>query len=206
MTEHGLSEEERARLGVAGFSAPVTVAVSREAASMRLLFLRRQGGNTWAAILAGFAAVAAGALNAFDESFGWIITVALPFAAGLLALGPWLEIRMMRRHEPVRWAARRLAVLAVTADPEQADDEAFRALVRYAGWAARLESPRSVLRYLARRMIEEETGSDPRNPAPNRTLTVDQSQLSDTIWFGLAVLAVLAIIGLVMVRAAMGDL
>jgi hypothetical protein len=108
---------------------------------------------------------------------------------------------MMRQHEPVRWAARRLAVLAVVAKEDATDDEPWRSLTRFSRLAARLESPRSVLRYLAREMIEEETGVNPRNPAPNRTLTVDQAQLSDTIWRAIAVVSVLALIALLALRA-----
>jgi hypothetical protein len=204
MSESGLSEEEEAKLRLAGFSAPVTAAVSREAASMHFLFLRRQSVNLWAGVAGGLAAVVAGAANIFGEGFAWLVSVVVPALGGLLALGPWLEIRMMRQHEPVRWAARRLAVLAVTADPEDREGDNWRSLTRFARWAARLESPRSVLRYLAREMIEEETGINPRNPAPNRTLTVDQAQLSDTILRAVAVVSVLVIIALLAARILMG--
>lgn len=204
MQEGGLSEEEEAKLRAAGFSAPVTAAVSREAATMRFLFLRRQSSNLWVGIAGGLAAVIAGAANIFGEGFAWLISVGIPLLGGVVVVAPWLETRMMRQHEPVRWAARRLAVLAVVAKEDATDDEPWRSLTRFARLAARLESPRSVLRYLAREMIEEETGVNPRNPAPNRTLTVDQAQLADTVWRVVAVVSVLVIIALLAARILVG--
>lgn len=206
MAGHGLSEEERGRLSTAGFSMPVVMAISREAATMRLLALRRQSGTLWSAIAAGLAVVIAGVLNIFEEGFGWVATIGIPVAASLIALGPWLEVRMMRQHEPVRWAARRLAVLAVTAKPDGAGNADWRDLLRHAGRVQNLENPRSVFRHLARAMIEDDTGINPRNPAPNRTLTVDQAQLADTVWAALAILALLALIGFTIARALIGGL
>ncbi len=204
MVSGGLNEKELAKLQSAGFSARFIEAVSDEAATMRLLALRRQSGNALAGIAAAFGALVLGALQIFGDDLGWLATTLIPILGVLLAAAPWLEVRLMRRHEPVRWAARRLAVLAVTANPESGGDEAWKALVRHALRVHRFESPRSALHHLAREMVREETGRDPRNPAPNRTMTVDQAQLSDTIWRAVAAVAALALLALLAARVLLG--
>ena len=204
MISNGLNDAEQAKLQAAGFSARLIKAVTDEAATMRLLALRRQSGSVWTGIAAAFGAIVLGVLQIFGDSLGWLVTTLIPLLGGALAAAPWLEVRMMRQHEPVRWAARRLAVLAVTANPDNGGDDAWKGLVRHALQTNQLDSPRSALRHLARDMIREETGTDPRNPAPNRTMTVDQSQLSDTLWRAVAAIAALTLIALLAVRVFLG--
>lgn len=204
MASGGLNEAEQAKMRAAGFNPRLIEAVSDEAATMRLLALRRQSGSAWAGLAAIVGAGGLGFLQIFGDELGWIATALIPLLGVLLAAAPWLEVHLMRRHEPVRWAARRLAVLAVTANPEEGGDEAWKRLVVHALRVTRFESPRTALHHLAREMIREDTGTDPRNPAPDRTMTVDQSQLSDTILLVVAVIAALALIALLAARIILG--
>ena len=238
MAFSGLTEAEQGRLHAAGFHPRFVEVVADEAATMRLLWLRRLRGSGLAAGVAVVAGVAAGAVQVLDGALFWIATVLVSFLGALIGLAPWLEVRLLRQHEPVRWAARRLALLAVSATDEDENDDASAEaetaaaeeslddessnsddfwtrlqkeltdeeddaasnLQVYAERAARFDNPYSALRHLAREMMRKATGTDPRNPAPNRTMTVDQAQLSDTVWRAVAMIAVLTIIALLAAR------
>jgi uncharacterized membrane protein YhaH (DUF805 family) len=125
--------------------------VADEAQTMRWLFVLRLGGTVLTGVIGFVVAVGAGALSAGDGRHYDVLTVALPVVLGLVVLFPTLEMQAMRRYEPVRWAARRLAILAVQADPDQgeAGDEAWRELQRLVAESAGYDHPRSALRHIA---------------------------------------------------------
>ncbi|XBQ17093.1 MAG: hypothetical protein ABL308_04255 [Oceanicaulis sp.] len=125
----GLKPAETARLSAAGFPPRHVAAIAGEAATMRFLFLARQNAS---AILGGavaiFGGLGTGALGAIFGDFGWALTTLLAMAGGVVAFAPQIEAEAMRRHHKVRWAGRRIAVLAVKAETPQeqaaAEDEA----------------------------------------------------------------------------------
>ena len=146
----GLNETERARLEAAGFDAAISAAVADEAATMRFLWLRRSGFNaiTGIAGAAGAAAVA----NVFAEDFGplgvWL-PIALPLIAAALGLAPWWEIEQLKSTDRTRWAARKLAALAVAADPDDETDDEWVDLQSLAAAGADARSTPEALRAVA---------------------------------------------------------
>ena len=156
----GLNETERARLDAAGFDAALASAVADEAETMRFLWLRRSGFNaiTGIAGAAGAAAVA----NVFSGEFGplgaWL-PVLLPLIAAALGVAPWWEIQRVKSVSRTRWAARRLAALAVAADPDDEADEDWIALQRLAEAASGAPSTYEALAAVADRLDAGEAGA-----------------------------------------------
>ena len=156
----GLNETERARLDAAGFDAALASAVAHEAETMRFLWLRRSGFNaiTGIAGAAGAAAVA----NVFAAEFGplgaWL-PILLPLIAAALGAAPWWEIQRVRSLSRTRWAARRLAALAVAADPDDETDEDWIALQRLAEAASGAPSTYEALAAVADRLDAGEAGA-----------------------------------------------
>ena len=157
----GLTETERARLDAAGFDAGVAAAVAEEAQSMRFLWLRRSGFNavTGVAGAAGAAAVA----NVFAEDFGPLgayLPILLPLIAAALGLAPWWEIRQVKAVSRTRWAARKLAALAVAADPDDETDDEWVELQHLAATVSGARSTRDALNAAADALDAQDAGED----------------------------------------------
>lgn len=156
MVERGLRSQERERLAAAGAYPALVSAVADEAATMRWLFLHRGWDVFVLPALAAAAALFASIALDLPDGVADMVQIVAPLLIGLVLVLPWLEMRAMRRHEPVRWAARRLAILAVTAQPEWGEegDVRWRDLQRFVAIAAAHDHPRAGLRALARTLDE----------------------------------------------------
>ncbi|MEQ8404602.1 MAG: hypothetical protein RKE49_05850 [Oceanicaulis sp.] len=152
MIEPGLKAEERDRLAAAGANPALVNAVAAEAATMRWLFLNRGWDVFILPALGAAGAIFASIALDLPGGAADMLQVFAPILFGLVLLLPWLEMRAMRRHEPVRWAARRLAILAVTAQPEWGEegDARWRDLQRLVAAGAGYDTPRAALRQIAR--------------------------------------------------------
>ncbi|MGX6648860.1 hypothetical protein ACWCOP_13065 [Maricaulaceae bacterium MS644] len=150
MFERGLKPKELNRLESAGADPALVDAIAAEAQTLRWLFLLRGEGYVVTAVIGAAASIW---VSAALDLEGWRNTAAsavLPMIIGLLLILPTLEIRAVRR-EPVRRAARRLAVLAVQAHPGHGDqgDRPWRELQRLTRAGAGFDHPRAALREIA---------------------------------------------------------
>lgn len=155
----GLNETERARLEAAGFDAALVSAVAEEAGTLRFLWLRRSGFNaiTGIAGAAGAAAVA----NVFAEDFGplgvWL-PILFPLIVAVFSFAPWWEIQQVKAVSRTRWAARKLAALAVAADPDDDTDDEWVELQKLAEAASGAPSTPEALGRVADALDADDPG------------------------------------------------
>ena len=154
MLSPGLTKKERERLAKAGAAPRLADAVAREAETMRWLFLLRFWGLVVTGVLGFFATIW---INLLYDPDGWLdvaVTALIPVVVGVIFALPHLEARSVRVHSPVRWAARRLAVLTVQGQPElgESGDEPWRELQRRLEAARDIDDPRAALHAVARLM------------------------------------------------------
>lgn len=194
MITRGLKPAEIALLDAAGFAPDAVRAIAREAESLRWLFLKRPGATMmwW-----GLGIVAAVVIGGLFAATGWWGSLAAPaLAAGsqlILSLAD-IEINAPKSDNPPRWAARKLAVLAIKANamtvPE--NSEAFAELKAHAEADGAQSSAWSVMGATARRMAAAKGGAAPESAARSRP--ADPHGVWPTLRFGAIILAVVVII------------
>ncbi len=191
MIQRGLNDGEVGQLAAAGFTPALATAVAREALTMRWLFLRRGHSGIWAT--AASVLVAAGALVASLRfgGLGWLIGLAVS-AFPVVQYAPDLEAWSLKRREPARYAARRLAIMAVIAQRTWSVEPSKQAqkLQGLAEGLDRLAHPHTQLRLLARAMDEGDDGA----AGADRKSTGSGDGFGATLRFGFIILAIAVII------------
>lgn len=201
MFERGLTAKELGKLEQAGAAPGLVAAIDAEARTMRWLFMLRFSGT----VVLGLAGVLAGVfMNVNYDLEGWRATAATSALAMIFGLGiilPTLEMRAKRHHEPVRWAARRLAMLSVQAHPDhgEAGDEGWRELQRLVSARQGFDHPNSALREIAH-VLRRPKPKPPRRPrGPNDALTLNRDNLQVASYVTLA-LALSALVMMAVLR------
>lgn len=194
MITKGLKPAEIALLDAAGLAPDAVRAIAREAESLRWLFLKRPGATMMWWGLGVVAAVVIGGLFAATGWWGSLAAPALAAGSQLIISLADIEINAAKSEDPPRWAARKLAVLAIKARamtvPE--NSEAFAELKAHAEAGSGLSSPWSVMRTIARRMEAPKGGAAAGSAARSRP--ADPHGVWPTLRFGLVVVAVVVII------------
>jgi len=150
MIAPGLNDAERARLDAAGFDDALAAAVAQEAATMRFLWLRRSGFNAITGVAGATGAAFVANLFADDLGlFGVWLPILLPLGAAALSLATWWEVRRIKPVDRTRWAARKLAALAVAADPDDEEDDEWVELQKLAAASPGAASAQDALRRIA---------------------------------------------------------
>ena len=193
MIQQGLTHKERGRLDEAGAATGLVAAIDAKARTMRWLFMLRFSGT----VVLGLAGIVASlVLNLNLDLEGWRAIAANAIAPAIISLAiilPALEIHGMRHYEPVRWAARRLAVLSLQAQPDhgEAGNENWRELQRLLSAGQGFDHPHGALRQIAHVMRRPK----PRPPRPPRdrndalTLNRDNLQVASYVVLALALSA-----------------
>jgi uncharacterized membrane protein YcjF (UPF0283 family) len=188
MIQQGLTHKERGRLDEAGAATGLVAAIDAKARTMRWLFMLRFSGT----VVLGLAGVVASILVSrnFDLE-GWQALAANAIAPTIIGLGiilPTLEMRKMRHYEPVRWAARRLAVLSVQAQPDhgEAGNENWRELQRLLSAGQGFDHTHGALRQIAH-VLRRPKPKPPRPPRDrNDALTLNRDNLQVASYVALA--------------------
>ena len=161
MSLSGLTEIERDRLAEAGFGPTLVAAVAAEAETLRFLWLRRTGFSVVTGVAGAAGAAAVG--NILGEAIGplgvWV-PVAITLLIAALSLAPWWEIERMKARDRARWAARKLAAHAVSADPDDDEDEDWTTLQSLAQTADGARSTQEALLSLADALEADRAESD----------------------------------------------
>lgn len=190
MITKGLTDEEIGQLAAAGFAPGVVEAVAREALTMRWLFLRRGLPGFWAGTAGILIVIGAYFASWRFGDFGWLIGLVvsvLPF----VQYAPHLEAWSQKRSDPVRYAARRLAIMAVIAqrNPKLETNAPMRELHNLPERLDPLAHPHTQLRLIARAMDD-----DALSEREARKTVASSDGVRATLVFGLVVLAVVVII------------
>ncbi len=190
MITKGLTDEEIARLTGAGFTPALARAVAREAQTLRWLFLRRGVSGVWAAAVGIIVVVGAFFASWWFSDFGWLVTLAFSWLP-VVQYAPHLEALSLKRSDPVRYAARTLAIMAVIAqrNPKAESNPQLGKLRTFAGGLDPLAHPHTQLRLLAR-ALDENTSSE---RAPRKTVASSDGMRA-ALLFGVVMLAVVVII------------
>lgn len=190
MFQRGLNDGEIAQLVAAGFMPALATAVAREALTMRWLFLRRGHSGFWAT--AASLLVAAGAFVASLRfgGLGWLIGLAVS-AFPVVQYAPDLEAWSLKRSEPARYAARKLAIMAVIAQRTWSVEPSKQAqkLQELADGLDLLAHPHTQLRLLARALDDESASK-----RETRKAVASSDGMRAALLFGVAALAVVVII------------
>lgn len=186
----GLTDEEIAQLTAAGFTPALARAVSREAQTMRWLFLRRGVSGLWAAAAAIVIGIAIFFVSSQVEDIAWLIAVAGSLLS-FVQYTPHLEAWSLKDTAPPRFAARTLAIMAVIAqrNPKAETNPQLRKLRALAEGLDPLAHPHTQLRLLARALDDESA-----REREARKMIASSDGMRATLVFGLVVLAVTVII------------
>jgi len=160
MITRGLTDEEIAQLTAAGFIPALARAVAREALTMRWLFLRRGLSGFWA-VTAGILVVVAAYIASWRlGGFGWLIGLAVSLLP-VVQFAPHLEAWSLKRIDPLRFAGRTLAIMAVAAqrNPNPESNAQLGKLRILAESLDTLSHPHTQLRLLARSMDNDAAGA-----------------------------------------------
>lgn len=200
MFQQGLTAKDRSKLEQAGAAPDLVAAVDAEARTMRWLFMLRSSGT----VVLGLASVVAGVFinvnHDLEGSRATVVTAAIAMIFGLGIILPTLEMRAKRHHEPVRWAARRLAMISIQAHPDhgEAGDEAWRELQRLVSAGQGFDHPHAALREIAH-VLRRPKPKPPRQPRESSdALTLNRENLQVVgyvaLALGLSALAMMAVL------------
>lgn len=158
MITKGLTHEEIGQLAAAGFAPGVVEAVAREARTQRWLFLRRMDSVVlilWIIAMLGLHALYATWIETFGFEIALAVIIGFFWALGLLS---WRNEIETMKHDQGRWAARRLAVLAVEARSAARvfNTLPFNALSRHGGAISGFSDLPAALRLVAQRLKQED--------------------------------------------------
>lgn len=158
MITKGLTDEEIGQLAAAGFAPGVVEAVAREARALRWLFLRRMDSLVLVVgvtVMLGFHALTATWIETVGYEIALAVTIGLSWALGRVFGRN--EIETMK-HDQGRWAARRLAVLAVEARSAARvfNTMPFNALSRHGSAISGFSDSPAALRLVAQRLKQED--------------------------------------------------
>ncbi|KAA5803750.1 hypothetical protein F1654_08090 [Alkalicaulis satelles] len=200
MFQRGLNDGEIAQLVAAGFSSALATAVAREALTMRWLSLRRGVSGVWAAVTAALIGLALFLISMQSAALGVLIAVAGSILS-FVQYAPHLEAWRLKHSNPVRFAGRTLAIMAVIAqrNPNPETNPQLRQLQTLAEGLDPLMHPHSQLRGLARAM-ETESASE-ADAGKSVSQASGLYSVAGALRLGLIILAISAIIVLLALGA-----